>query len=72
MNANILSDCRNRMKGLAGKARDDAASHFLAGVKSASPGLFPAGHTMPSKYVDVLEQLADALDAQPKPAGDED
>lgn len=54
-----LALCVERMKllGLTGKARDDAAGHFLAGVLAAGLDV-PVPPT--GKYVDVLEALADA------------
>lgn len=60
-----LKACVQRMReqALSGKARDDAAGHFLAGAAAAADGLgFDLG-IQPAdtiKYVDVLEQLASA------------
>ena len=54
-----LTACVQRMKaeGLTGKARDDAAKHFLAGVNVAlvQEGFEPLSA---ASYLDVLEQLA--------------
>ncbi len=60
----ILSACVKRMKaeGLTGKLRDDAAGHFLAGAAAADPSAFGDNATIPAKYVDVLEALAEAAD----------
>lgn len=54
-----LTQCVARMKaqGLTGKLRDDAAGHFLAGVKAAGVEIIV---DEPVKYVDVLEALAES------------
>jgi hypothetical protein len=73
----VLAACVRRMKtlGLSGKLRDDAAQHFLAGASAADPERFPDPAT-PSRYVDVLEALAECADEADAGstdfAGDED
>lgn len=54
----VLAACVQRMRGLSGKARDDAAAHFLAGAAAADPEAFGTEGELPSRYVDVLEALA--------------
>lgn len=61
-----LAACVKRMKAeeLKGKARDDAAGHFLAGafVVMEALGLTPEGFPLPAavSYTDVLEALAES------------
>lgn len=59
-----LSGCVKRMKaeGLSGKLRDDAAAHYMAGVQSVLAAAGEAVDPVPTKYVDVLEQLATLAD----------
>lgn len=59
---------RIRASGLSGKARDDAAGHFIAGAKAALDAALDAASNSDDvpqidvpesgKYVDVLEALA--------------